>query len=1309
MPMQMDVDGQPTEALEEMDNLVLRPFDSVLVENYTSENEICGICRDIVIDRGVLDGCQHWFCYTCIDNWSAITNRCPLCKIEFQNITSTPVYDSTGTGDTIEDDYPLTSGDDDWYDPGESNTLSFPSYYIDAEAVVCLDGGDCIIRSGLVAAEDNSALDTSIACDSCDLWYHAICVGFNPETTSEDSWLCPRCVSIEAKNESEVVLKQNVNGDSDRTSTDASFSGRVSVSVADDGETALVVSMVGVNSESKDDLLEGSLGSETAQEAFYCNSHPSYSIDDLSHEAVANACIPRNKDISCSSHNKSSETNLARTVSSEPTQRSSELSAMRESACILFSAEHGNILNEQSEVPQDGLSYSLLCRSKEAESTGEDAALPRNSNGKSPVIKSAQLSSAASKVARSADVDMINSDAVQKRKNDQNTQLPPMEDRQNASDMESGDEISHPAKKAKLGVPDQEMYLIANSGVSSSDCHATSIAAEVIASDTSKIATQNKYVPDIMSIVEGESYMRDPGRELAKPVGRRAGDKPGLRMKKILHKDGKESTAVVQKLQQEIREVVRDNGISILKKDNAFDEKLLTAFRSAIGKSMDGPAKKPNLSLARKSLLQKGKIRENLTKKLYASSTGRRRSAWHRDREVDFWKHRCSPGINPEKIETLQSVLQLLKKSSDTGTRKESAEEKKAFLSRLYLADASVVPRKGDIKPLSALEGSLPFDKNSQIKGDDGKSTNKPAPVTQTIKINSPNSTGKVSSSSTLSKEALSRRENKNGQAPQNKQNQSAGDIKQDKRKWALEILARKNASSIGSKDQTEGTDDLSRNYPLLAKLPVDMRPQLTTGRHNKVPMSVRQAQLYRIAEYYLQRANLDVIRRCADTELAIADAVNVENDIYGKSSSKSVYVNLCSQATRQSAKPKPENDASTLTEKAEVSSDLISQQVTTENTNSGSSNVEEALDRAGLLDIPATAGQTDKSELAGVLEQNASENTVCFNSVEEALKRAGLFDSPPNSPERKSTTAEGNSRTVSGSPISTQQKYTNTDDTYLVNLDSEPSRSLQSSSDSRVRDASPLKDEDDSSVQVLDDANCQNLDQRPSYQQPKCNSEDDQKLIPSGETTDVTANETLSVNLAEADKCSLQCEKTSQTDKETVADIPDEVTGHVENSKEMDITVSDLHNKSSHGNNVPKEGEGIRQAVKLEPGKEKSSSGNQELNRKHSKADKSSTHSAESVDSLKKPAPDPGNNSASDSSSSVHKKVEMFVKENIRPLCKSGVITVEQYRWAVAKTAEKVMKHHSEAKNANFLIKEGDKVKKLALQYVEAAQQKIS
>lgn len=44
-------------------------------------------------------------------------------------------------------------------------------FYCILQAVVCLDDGDCKIRNGLVAAEDDSTLDTSIACDSCDKWY----------------------------------------------------------------------------------------------------------------------------------------------------------------------------------------------------------------------------------------------------------------------------------------------------------------------------------------------------------------------------------------------------------------------------------------------------------------------------------------------------------------------------------------------------------------------------------------------------------------------------------------------------------------------------------------------------------------------------------------------------------------------------------------------------------------------------------------------------------------------------------------------------------------------------------------------------------------------------------------------------------------------------------------------------------------------------------------------------------------------------------------------------------------------------------
>ncbi|RWW20515.1 hypothetical protein GW17_00015377 [Ensete ventricosum] len=37
-------------------------------------------------------------------------------------------------------------------------------------AVACLDGDGCKVRSGLTTADDGLNFDTSIACDSCDIW-----------------------------------------------------------------------------------------------------------------------------------------------------------------------------------------------------------------------------------------------------------------------------------------------------------------------------------------------------------------------------------------------------------------------------------------------------------------------------------------------------------------------------------------------------------------------------------------------------------------------------------------------------------------------------------------------------------------------------------------------------------------------------------------------------------------------------------------------------------------------------------------------------------------------------------------------------------------------------------------------------------------------------------------------------------------------------------------------------------------------------------------------------------------------------------
>ncbi|EPS66655.1 hypothetical protein M569_08120, partial [Genlisea aurea] len=159
------------------------------------DGERCGICMDIVFDRGVLDCCQHWFCFTCIDNWATITSLCPLCQNEFQLITCVPVYDTDG-GNQTDDESNLS--DDDWFIEGKNSTLSFPSYFIDEsicavvlQAVVCLGEHGCKVQSGSVALDEESDIDTSIACDSCDKWYHAFCVGFDPEGSSDMSWLCP--------------------------------------------------------------------------------------------------------------------------------------------------------------------------------------------------------------------------------------------------------------------------------------------------------------------------------------------------------------------------------------------------------------------------------------------------------------------------------------------------------------------------------------------------------------------------------------------------------------------------------------------------------------------------------------------------------------------------------------------------------------------------------------------------------------------------------------------------------------------------------------------------------------------------------------------------------------------------------------------------------------------------------------------------------------------------------------------------------------------------------------------------------------
>lgn len=120
--------------------------------------------------------------------------------------------------------------------------------------------------------------------------------------------------------------------------------------------------------------------------------------------------------------------------------------------------------------------------------------------------------------------------------------------------------------------------------------------------------------------------------------------------------------------------------------------------------------------------------------------------------------------------------------------------------------------------------------------------------------------------------------------------------------------------------------------------------------------MTFVQAQLYRLTEQFLKKTNLEVMRRTAETELSIADAVNIEKEVADRSNSKLVYLNLCSQEILH------RTDTSTLNTAAD-------------------------LDSSSLSNNP-----THGSELATDPETDPV--------VEEALRNAGLLsDSPVNSP----------------------------------------------------------------------------------------------------------------------------------------------------------------------------------------------------------------------------------------------------------------------------------------------------------------------
>lgn len=1168
------------------------------------DNELCGICDDVVIDRGVLDNCDHWFCFTCIDNWATITNLCPLCKKEFQLITCLPVYDTTGN---IASEDCSFSRDGDWCIQGQNNTLSFPSYYIDEDAVKCLDDDGCKIKNALSITDEDLTLDTSIACDSCDIWYHAFCVGFDPERgSSENSWLCPRCVTDETAHKSDCVLSKNINDNSTLKDgigwiSDPNFSSKVSVSVDDDGETAVVVSIIEAPCETNSSASEIDINLKTStnvtkydeqlEDSAVCRSDPCASSNASvlqTDDGVTNVVVPL---IECDN------------MEHFNTDRKAETSLSDTSACeAKFELPVDNECSQPvGDYPNDMISKPIDLDEDIHDTSGAN---DQNSSSKHDGKTNLDIVERHLQHTGSSDVLRVSLEDCQVNATD------PSCSNINKRKIEMNTETQ--VKKAKV---DGKSLVAHSKWISKSNLHKNDMFLNASPTKSNP--------PNIMSIVREDNSTTK-----------------SLRLKKIMRRDRANEDSF-QKLREEIKEVARDKTSTTKNIFNDFEGKLLSAFRAAVVKPKEESNGRnvPSSLNVKKNLLQKGKAREKLTKKIYGTSNGKRRRAWDREWEVEFWKYRCNKKSKPEKNETLSSVLDILKKAINgylNDSKTEEQDEENSILSRVYIADTSLFPRKDDIKPLSAMGESSETTSSCSIE-------KKPI----------------LKKSSTISLTSEQTGSRKNVQSSDKEMNSQTDLSKIDKKKWAMEILARKNASSNMSSSAGEEEDKsaLKGKYPLLAQLPMEMRPVPEPSRHNKVPLSVRQAQLYRITEHFLKATNQTVIRKTADTELAIADAVNTERGIFEKSSSKVVYVNLCAQALSQkSVKPS--------------SSEPVTSSHSTPIVKVNNQAVEEALKLAGLSsDSPPNSPCIPMklyhdAENSSNEYQNPTDIDSCkglSSSVEEALKLAGLSsDSPPNSP---------------CAPMEQYPNAENTSNEFENPHDEDSCKDLSISMEENYDELTEMPKEH---IEVSEPG--------AALSTPKCDNANTIVTCKDEVHSEGKMEDSKEIRLKKiCIPATKICEEASLKESENnngQSLAADEI-------KEESVSACQGDNLQSKngakigGNNIDCKADSGTRGEKVLP-----------------------AHSLASENVVEEKAELTSENT-SDQHKTVARKVEAYVKEHIRPLCKSGVITVEEYRWAVGKTTDKVMKYHHKAKDAKFLIKEGEKVKKLAEQYAEAAQKR--
>ncbi|XP_022719490.1 remodeling and spacing factor 1-like isoform X2 [Durio zibethinus] len=138
---------------------------------------VCGIClseEDKRRLRGTLNCCSHYFCFTCIMEWSKVESRCPICKQRFETI-SKPARSTAGAD--LRDVVIQVPKRDQVYQPSEEELRSYLDPYENVICSECHQGGDD---------------ELMLLCDLCDSSAHTYCVGLGREVP-EGNWYCDGC------------------------------------------------------------------------------------------------------------------------------------------------------------------------------------------------------------------------------------------------------------------------------------------------------------------------------------------------------------------------------------------------------------------------------------------------------------------------------------------------------------------------------------------------------------------------------------------------------------------------------------------------------------------------------------------------------------------------------------------------------------------------------------------------------------------------------------------------------------------------------------------------------------------------------------------------------------------------------------------------------------------------------------------------------------------------------------------------------------------------------------------------------------